>query len=161
MVKNGILKLTFFLVFLIFLFACNYSNLNENYSNSSTVAYNLIQICVDSAISKFPEANTRNYVVNLTGMQILNKDGIDKYLEIKNSNLPTTHDDSVIITGQDGRSYMKQSMLINFIKIESRSDKYVDVELNKIKTNKEIVRLTLKLERQKSGYKVVYSNARR
>ena len=97
---------------IIFLFpACTSTNLDENYSNSSTVAFNLLKVCVDKTLSEYPNINTKNYVLDLSEISTLNKEGIEKFLKAKNSTLPTTHDDSVIIfENQDwSKSHMNKA----------------------------------------------------
>jgi len=49
-------------------FSCNRKNIdyNQNFSNSSTLSYSLLKYSIDTIISRSPEINTHNYVVDLS-----------------------------------------------------------------------------------------------
>jgi hypothetical protein len=143
---------------LIFLCCCKAkTDYTKNYNNTSTVAFNLIKQCVDTMTNIKPSINTTNYVLDLSSIDTLNKQGIDSFLQIKNLNLPTTLDDSTMVfkDGDPSKFQMKQSMIIKIRTITYRSDKVVLVTASKIKSSNEIIDATIELERQLNSYKII------
>ena len=141
----------------IFFFSCKIkTDYKQNYNNSSVVAFNLIRQCVDTMLNINPKINTKNYVLDLSSIDTLNKQGADSFLHIKNLTLPTTLDDSTMIfkDGNPENFQMKQSMIVKIRKISSLNDKTVLVNMSKIKSTSEIVDATIELERYSDGYKI-------
>ena len=103
-----------------------------------------------------PSFNTKNYVLDLSIIDTLNKQGVDSFLQIKNSNSPTTLDDSTMIfeNGDPSRFHMKQSMIIKIRTITYKSDKVALVTASKIKSTDEIIDATIELVRYSDGYKI-------
>ncbi len=142
---------------LILLFSCKAkTDYTKNYNNTSTVAFKLLKQCVDTMTNIKPSINTVNYVLDLSSIDTLNKQGVDSFLQIKNLNLPTTLDDSTMIfkDGDPSNFHMKQSMIIKIRTITYKSDKVVLVTASKIKSTNEIIDATIELERQVEGYKI-------
>ena len=142
---------------LISLFSCKANtDYTKNYNNTSAVAIELIKQCVDTMTNIKPSINTVNYVLDLSSIDTLNKQGVDSFIQIKNLNLPTTLDDSTMIfkDGDPSNFHMKQSMIIKIRTIIYKSDKLVLVTASKIKSTNEIIDATIELERQLGGYKI-------
>ena len=128
----------------------------QNYNNSSVVAFELIKQCVDTMLKISPTINTKNYVLDLSSIDSLNKRGVDSFLHNKNRTLPTTLDDSTMIF-KDGNPeifHMKQSMIIQIRSIVFQNDKAAIVRISKIKSTDEIVDATIELERYLDGYRI-------
>lgn len=142
---------------LVFFFSCKTkTDFTKDYNNSSVVAFNLIKQCVDTMTNLNPSINTKNYVLDLSSIDTLNKQGVDSFLQIKNLNIPTTLDDSTMIfkDGDPSNFHMKQSMIIKIRTINYKSDKVALVTASKIKSTNEIIDATIELERQLDGYKI-------
>ncbi|NNV54500.1 hypothetical protein [Limnovirga soli] len=140
-----------------FLYSCkSRTDFAKNYNNSNEVAFNLIKQCVDTMININPSFNTKNYVLDLSIIDTLNKQGVDSFLQIKNSNSPTTLDDSTMIfeNGEPSRFHMQQSMIIKIRTITYKSDKVALVTASKIKSTDEIIDATIELVRYSDGYKI-------
>ncbi|RYE52288.1 MAG: hypothetical protein EOP48_16815 [Sphingobacteriales bacterium] len=140
-----------------FFFSCKTkTDLTKNYNNSSLVGFNLIKRCVDSLTNIQPSMNTKNYVLDLSSIDSLNKDAVDSFLKIKNVHLPTTSDDSLMIfkDGNFSDFHMKQSMIIKISAINYKNAKVALVTASKIKSTNEIINATIELERQSDGYKI-------
>jgi hypothetical protein len=110
-----------------------------------------------------PSINTKNYVLDLSGIDTLNRNGVDSFLRNKNKTLPTTSDDSLMITSKEDviankgdvfGFHMKQSMILRINTLIYKSDRFVIVTASKIKSSREIVDATIELERQLRGYKI-------
>jgi hypothetical protein len=143
---------------LALLFSCRTKiDYTKNYSNTSIVAFKLIQQCVDTMTNINSSINTKNYVLDLSSIDTLNKQGVDSFLQIKNKNLPTTLDDSIMIFKDRDTSnfHIKQSMIIKIRAIIYKSDKVALVTASKIKSTNEIINATIELERQLDGYKII------
>ena len=136
--------------------SCKSTDYKQNFSNSKVVSYNLIKLCVDKAFETEPSINTKNYVLDLSSIDTLNKQGVDSFLQIKNLNIPTTFDDSTMIfkDGDPSNFHMKQSMIIKIRTINYKNDKVALVTASKIKSTNEIIDATIELERQQDGYKI-------
>jgi hypothetical protein len=146
-----------FITTFIFFFSCkSKTDYSKNYNNTSIVAFELIKLCVDTMTNLNPSINTKNYVLDLSSIDTLNKKGVDSFLQIKNLNLPTTLDDSIMIfkDGEPSNFHMKQSMIIKIRTITYKNDKVALVTASKIKSTIEIIDLTIELERQWDGYKI-------
>ena len=142
---------------LVLLFSCKTkTDFTKNYNNSNVVAFNLIKQCVDTMTNINHSINTKNYVLDLSSIDTLNKQGVDSFLQIKNLNLPTTLDDSTMIfkEGNPSNFHMKQSMIIKIRTINYKSEKVALVTASKIKSTNEIIDATIELERQLNGYKI-------
>jgi hypothetical protein len=142
---------------LVLLFSCKAkTDFTKNYNNSNVVAFNLIKQCVDTMTNIHPSINTKNYVLDLSSIDTLNKQGVDSFLQIKNLNIPTTFDDSTMIFKDDDPSnfHMKQSMIIKIRTINYKNNKVALVTASKIKSTNEIIDATIELERQLDGYKI-------
>ena len=142
---------------LVLLFSCKAkTDFTKNYNNSNVVAFNLIKQCVDTMTNINPSINTKNYVLDLSSIDTLNKQGVDSFLQIKNLNIPTTFDDSTMIfkDGDPSNFHMKQSMIIKIRTINYKNDKVALVTASKIKSTNEIIDATIELERQQDGYKI-------
>jgi len=128
----------------------------KNYSNSSTVAFNLLKQSVDTITNTTPSMNTANYVLDLSSIDSLNKQGVDSFLHIKNRQFTTTLDDStmIFIDGDPSNFRMKQSMIIKIRTITYKSEKSVVLTASKIKSSNEIIDATIDLERRLDGYKI-------
>ncbi len=142
---------------IVLLYSCkSKTDFTKNYNNSNEVAFNLIKQCVDTMTNINPSINTKNYVLDLSSIDTLNKQGVDSFLQIKNSYSPTTLDDSTMIfeNGDPSRFHMKQSMIIKIRTITYKSDKVALVTASKIKSTDEIIDATIELIRQSNGYKI-------
>src|SRR5258705_454482 len=134
------------------------TDLTSDFSNSEKISFDLIRICVDSTLAMNKGINTKNYVVDLSGYNSLNlnKNGVDSFIKAKNSILPTSYYDSVIV-GTGVESHMWQSMLIRFQKITKKQNGIVEIETQKFKSFKEKVDLEIILKRKRDGYICVSS----
>lgn len=132
------------------------TDFTKNYNNSNLVAFNLIKLCVDTMTNINPSINSKNYVLDLSNIDTLNKQGVDSFLQIKNSNFPTKLDDSTMIfeNGDPSIFHMKQSMIIKIRTITYKSDKVALVTASKIKSTNEIIDAIIELVRQSDGYKI-------
>ena len=142
---------------IVLLYSCkSKTDFTKNYNNSNKVAFNLIKQCVDTMTNINPSINTKNYVLDLSSIDTLNKQGVDSFLQIKNSSIPTTLDDSTMVfeNGDPSSFHMKQSMIIKIRTVTYKSDKVVLVTASKIKSTNEIIDATIELMRQSDGYKI-------
>jgi hypothetical protein len=142
---------------IVLFIGCKSTDLKMNFSNSSIVAFNLIRLCVDTTIHTNTLINTKNYVLDLSSISALNKTGVDSFLAIKNSQLPTTIDDSTIITPSNNfdDSYMKQSMIIKIKSIEAITEEKTTVTIRKFKSGKEKFDAIINLKRYLLGYEII------
>ena len=149
-------RLSLAITTLIFLGCKADTDYKQNYNNSSALAFDLIKQCVDTILTIDSTINTPNYVLDLSGIDSLNKQGIDRFLTMKNSILPTTSDDSTIIfkDGNPENFYMKQSMLIKFKTITFQNDKNAIITVSKIKSTEQIINAIIELERTFNGYRI-------
>ena len=145
-----------FLGLSVYIFSCNQTDTKLNYSNSDIVAFNLIKTCVDTLTAIRPEINTKNYVLDLSGISTLNKNGVDSFLRLKDKVLPTTLDDSTMI-GDDmyGGYHMKQSIIIRINHIEMKNADTVNATVFKIRSSVKNVKADIVLKRYLNGYRII------
>jgi hypothetical protein len=145
----------YFILAIIFLSGCKTAtDYKKNYHNSSELAFDLLKQCVDTMLNTNPTINTKNYVLDLSSIDTLNKKGIDSFLSIKNTILPTTlHDSTMIFNDSNHENFnMKQSMIVKIETISFKSDRKTIVTASKLKSTNEIIDATIELERFLSGY---------
>lgn len=137
--------------------SCKSTDYNQNFSNSNIVSYNLIKLCVDKAFETEPSINTKNYVLDLSSITTLNQKGIDSFLAIKNSILPTTHEDSAMTfeNKEWSKFHMNRSMIIKIKTIQSIGNKRIKINLSKIKSTDETVEAEIDFERYIDTYKII------
>jgi hypothetical protein len=137
--------------------SCNTTNYSENFRNSKTVSYNLIKLCVDKAMETEPQFNTKNYVLDLSNISTLNSNGVDSFLKVKNSIMPTTHEDSVMTfeNKEWTKFHMNRSMVIRIKSIDSINEKNIKVSLTKYKSTDETINAEIEFERHNNTYKIV------
>lgn len=137
--------------------SCASKNDNHNYRNNSRMSFNLVKQCVDTLLNASPSMNTINYVLDVSYYRdTLNRKGIDSFLNLKESLMAISSDDSVIVfeNGDANKFHMKQSMVIKFDSILSRERNRVVVKARKIKSWQEIVEATIELKRKGWGYEI-------
>ncbi|MEO6670972.1 MAG: hypothetical protein ABIN36_15940 [Ferruginibacter sp.] len=137
--------------------SCKSTDYKQNYINSSIVSCNLIKLCVDKAFETEPSINTKNYVLDLSSITTLNQKGVDSFLALKNSILPTTHEDSVMtFENKDwSRFHVNKSMIVKIRTIDSLDDKRIKVNLSKIKSTDETIEAEINFERYLDTYKII------
>lgn len=148
----------YFVILTIFTFiSCSHTDYKMNFTNSSTLAFNLLKTSVDAAINAHPSINTANYVVDLSKGFNLDTFGRDSFITSKEKILPVTHEDSVIYYDTNGKSRVLRSMIIKFDTIVQIDQKTVKVIARKIKSSESIVTVSLILERKTNGYVCIKS----
>jgi len=156
LIKSSALKISC-LTLLIAIIGCKSSVNKYTYSNSSILAYDLVQQCVDTMLNTNPAINTKNYVLDMSYcIDSLNRKGIDSFLNLKESMMSISSDDSLIIfeNGNPDKFHMKQSMIIRFDSILSIERNRVVVKARKIKSWQEAMEVTIELKQKGWGYEI-------
>jgi hypothetical protein len=97
-------------------------------------------------------------VLDLSGIDSLNRKGVDSFIAIKSVTLPVNSEDSMIIYENEGKavhSHVKQSMIIVIRTIAEQSDKKIIITASKIKSWKEIVDARIEMEEEGNRYKII------
>ena len=141
----------FVLVFFIFV-SCNEIDYKINFTNSSSLSFNLLKTSVDTTINIHSSINTSNYVVDLSKGFNLEPLGRDSFILVKEKLLPVTHEDSIIHYDAEGKSRVSRSMIITFDTIKQVDQKTVRVVARKIKSWDTIVTVKMILARKTNGY---------
>ena len=146
-----------FLLIIIFS-SCKSKIDNKDYYNSSKLAFSLIKQCVDTMLNTNIPINTKNYVLDLSSIDSLNRTGVDSFLAIKNIILPVTSEDSVIIYENEGNavhSHVKQSMIIKIRTLSAQINRKVIVTVSKIKSWKEMIDARIEMEEKGDQYRII------
>ncbi len=156
-----------FLIFLALIFsiaACKQTNLDEDYSNSGTLAFNLLKVCVDKTLNVHSEFNTRNYVLDLTAISTLNQQGIDSFLKRENPILPASLEDTTGTAEKNkdqSRTRVLENIIVKFLEIDFIDKKHVSVVIKKIRTANQVIKVSLDLKREGDSYRIVRQEFRR
>ncbi len=151
-------------VYLIFIFAaCSSKNLEGDYSTSSTLAFNLLKICLAKTLNTYSESNTESYVLDLSKISTLNKSGVDSFLGINKSILPVLQDDSATILRSINETGSKVLLngIVRFEEVEFIDKNHVYVVISKVRSRNQIIKLGLDLKRQGDSYKIFKSEIKR
>lgn len=154
----------FILITLVFSSAsCMQHDPHVDYSNSATLAFNLVDICVEKTLNAHSELNTKDYVLDMNDITTLSQEGVDSFIKVKNPLLATTHEDSVLVLQNKDwkRSQVLQNIIIKFIEVEYHDKKYVSVKLSKMRARNQTIKITLDLVRDDDRYKIIKSEVRR
>ncbi|MFT3912162.1 MAG: hypothetical protein QM737_22235 [Ferruginibacter sp.] len=153
-------------IFIAFIFSaasCMQTDPHVDYSNSAALAYNLVDICVEKTLNAHSELNTKDYVLDMNDITTLSQDGVDSFIKVKNPLLEATHEDSIfVLQNKDWkRSQVLQNIIIKFIEVEYYDKQYVTVKLSKMRARNQTIKITLDLERDDDGYKIIKSEVKR